>query len=73
MRSPRRRRSASEPAIRSTYFDMENYTRTAAATSAVLAFLESWTTELHDAGYASGVYSSADSGITDLVDSYGSG
>jgi hypothetical protein len=49
------------------YFDMENYTRTTTATGAVLAFLEAWTTELHDAGYLSGVYSSADSGITDLV------
>ena len=49
------------------YFDMENYTRTSSATAAVLTFLQAWTTELHDAGYLSGVYSSADSGITDLV------
>jgi hypothetical protein len=50
------------------YFDMENYTRTATATDAVLAFLEGWTPQLHLEGYASGVYSSELSGVVDLVD-----
>ena len=49
------------------YFDMENYTRTTAATATVLTFLEAWTEQLHASGYLSGVYSSASSGITDLV------
>ena len=33
----------------------------------VLRFLNTWTRELHDRGYTSGVYSSASSGVTDLV------
>jgi Domain of unknown function (DUF1906) len=37
----------------------------------VLAFLGAWTAELHAKGYASGVYSSSSSGITDLVSQYG--
>lgn len=49
------------------YFDMEGYTRSSANTAAVLAFLSAWTTELHAAGYLSGVYSSDASGIADLV------
>jgi hypothetical protein len=49
------------------YDDMENYRRGGSNTSSVLAFLAAWTTELHARGYASGVYSSAGSGITDLV------
>ncbi len=49
------------------YDDMENYTQTAVSTAAVLAFLEAWTTQLHTSGYLSGVYSSAASGISDLV------
>lgn len=53
------------------YFDMEAYTRTATATSAVLAFLSAWTSELTASGYISGVYSSATSGITDMVDALG--
>jgi len=55
------------------YDDMESYSRTSANTSAVLAFLTAWTTELHNKGYLSGVYSSSSSGITDLVNQYGSG
>jgi hypothetical protein len=55
------------------YFDMESYSRTATATAATLAFLETWTEELHSLGYVSGVYSSGASGIADLVDQIGSG
>ena len=53
------------------YFDMEAYSRTRTATSTVLAFLSAWTTTLHGAGYVSGVYSSAGSGISDLAAAYG--
>ncbi len=53
------------------YYDIEQYTRSATATGAVLAFLQAWTQQLHVSGYLSGVYSSGSSGITDLVDAYG--
>jgi hypothetical protein len=55
------------------YADMEGYNRTTANTSAVLAFLSGWTAQLHASGYQSGVYSSADSGIVDLVSEMGTG
>jgi hypothetical protein len=55
------------------YFDMEAYTRTAAASAATLTFLEAWTRKLHALGYLSGVYSSSGSGIADLGDAVGSG
>ncbi len=55
------------------YDDMESYTRNITNTSAVLAFLSAWTTELHARGYVSGVYSSATTGITDLVAQVGTG
>ncbi len=55
------------------YFDMEGYSRAGTNSSAVLTFLGAWTGELHARGYVSGVYSSAASGITDLVAQYGSG
>ena len=55
------------------YFDMEAYTPSTTTSSAVLAFLAAWTHELHAAGYLSGVYSSEDSGVEDLVSRYGSG
>ncbi|HEY2318410.1 MAG TPA: DUF1906 domain-containing protein [Solirubrobacteraceae bacterium] len=55
------------------YFDMEAYSRTSTNTSAVLAFLEAWTAELHANGYLSGVYSSDASGIEDLVAQQGTG
>jgi len=55
------------------YDDMENYSRGATNTPAVLAFLAAWTTELHARGYTSGVYSSAGSGVTDLVAQVGTG
>jgi hypothetical protein len=52
---------------------MEAYSRTASNTSAVLAFLGAWTTELHAHGYLSGIYSSATSGVSDLVAQVGTG
>jgi Domain of unknown function (DUF1906) len=55
------------------YDDMEGYSRTGGNTSAVLAFLSAWTTELHARGYLSGVYSNANSGISDLVAQVGTG
>ena len=55
------------------YDDMEAYSRTSSNTTAVLAFLSAWTTELHAHGYVSGVYSSSNSGITDLVNQVGTG
>ncbi len=48
------------------YYDMEAYTPGLSATRTVLTFLSAWTTALHAAGYVSGVYSSAASGISDL-------
>ena len=59
------------PAGNPIYNDMENYSRTSTNTTAVLAFLSAWTTELHAEGYLSGVYSSSGSGISDLVAQYG--
>jgi hypothetical protein len=55
------------------YFDMEAYTPGTSNSSAVLAFLASWTAQLHADGYKSGVYGSADSGIRDLVAQVGTG
>jgi len=55
------------------YFDMESYSRTSSATNATLTFLGAWTARLHALGYVSGVYSSAASGITDLVGRLGTG
>lgn len=54
------------------YFDMEGYsTSDAACGQAVLTFLSAWTSGLHAAGYSSGVYSSAGSGIRQLAAQYG--
>jgi hypothetical protein len=55
------------------YFDMENYSRTATNSSAVLSFLAAWTAQLHAEGYASGVYSNPGSGIADLISRLGTG
>jgi hypothetical protein len=49
------------------YYDMENYNPTTANTTAVLAFLSAWTTQLHAVHYLSGVYSSSSSGIKDIA------
>jgi Rv2525c-like, glycoside hydrolase-like domain len=54
------------------YFDMEGYnTSVSGCSQAVLNFLQGWTQGLHAAGYTSGVYSSAASGIADLASQYG--
>jgi hypothetical protein len=50
------------------YYDMEAYNGNS---SAVLTYLSAWTAALHAAGYLSGVYSSANSGIADLASQYG--
>jgi hypothetical protein len=55
------------------YFDMEGYDQSSTISSAVLTFLASWTSQLHAEGYKSGVYSSAASGIRDLVGQAGAG
>ncbi len=55
------------------YLDMEGYGRGGTNTSAVLGFLAAWTSRLHAGGYKSGVYSSAASGIADLVARVGTG
>jgi hypothetical protein len=55
------------------YFDMEGYNNSnTACGQAVLTFLGAWTQGLHAAGYLSGVYSSAASGISDLAGQFGS-
>lgn len=52
---------------------MEAYSTTdTACRQAVLTFLSNWSARLHELGYRSGVYSSADSGIGDLVSVYDS-
>ena len=55
------------------YDDMEAYPRGSTNTPAVLAFLSAWTTELHAHGYLSGVYSGANTGISDFVAAIGTG
>ena len=52
------------------YYDMEAYQP--ASRSSALRFLSAWTTGLHRLGYSSGVYSSSDSGVTDLARQYSS-
>ncbi|HET9102736.1 MAG TPA: DUF1906 domain-containing protein [Solirubrobacteraceae bacterium] len=66
-------RNLGMPAGSPIYFDMEQYSRTTNNTNAVLSFLSGWTQALHASGYQSGVYSSASSGISDLVSQYGTG
>jgi hypothetical protein len=53
------------------YDDMEGYAVGRRNTPAVMAFLAGWTGGLHARGYFSGVYSSASSGIADLVARHG--
>jgi hypothetical protein len=50
------------------YYDMEAYLP--GKTNKALRFLSAWTSRLHVLGYSSGVYSSSDSGITDLAQRY---
>jgi hypothetical protein len=61
------------PAGNPIYDDMEQYSAGTSNTAAVLGFLSAWTTELHAAGYQSGVYSSASAAITNLVNETGTG
>ena len=50
------------------YYDMESYNNSnSSCRSTVLQFLDAWTKEVHARGYFSGVYSSASSGVSDLV------
>ncbi|MBV9941453.1 MAG: DUF1906 domain-containing protein [Solirubrobacterales bacterium] len=71
-RSTRRSRSGSAGATRctSTWRSIRGTPRN---TPAVLAFLAAWTSRLHAQGYKAGVYSNADSGISDLVAARGTG
>ena len=53
------------------YYDMEGYDNSNTSCSqATLTFLGAWTAGLHSAGYLSGVYSSAATGIADLASQY---
>jgi Domain of unknown function (DUF1906) len=54
------------------YFDMEGYDAGGSCGHAVVSFLGGWTRELHTYGYVSGVYTSAASGVRDLVAAYNS-
>jgi hypothetical protein len=49
------------------YYDMESYKPAASCTLAVQRFVKAWTNELHVKGYMAGFYSSANSGIRDMV------
>jgi len=49
------------------YYDMESYDSTSPQSAAALAFESAWTSELHAKGYRSAIYSSASTGIADLV------
>lgn len=50
------------------YYDMEAYSPR--RSRAALSFFGAWTTELHSLGYKSAIYSSSDSGISDLASNY---
>jgi peptidoglycan hydrolase-like protein with peptidoglycan-binding domain len=52
------------------YNDMEAYTRGGSCTTAVLNYIDGWTDRLHELGYLSGFYSSAASGVADMVANY---
>jgi hypothetical protein len=54
------------PAGSPIYDDMEAYNGGQACTDAVLTFLGAWDREVKAKGYVSGVYSSQDSGISDM-------
>jgi hypothetical protein len=51
------------------YYDLEAYPATDSATA--VAFMSAWTQEVHNKGYLSGIYSSENSGIADLVANLG--
>ena len=50
------------------YYDMEAYSPS--RSRAAMKFFTAWTTELHSLGYKSAIYSSSDSGISDLASHY---
>ncbi|HEX4190162.1 MAG TPA: glycoside hydrolase domain-containing protein [Marmoricola sp.] len=51
------------------FYDLESFsTKSASCKTSALMFLQAWTNQLHAKGYASGVYSSAGSGIKVLDD-----
>ncbi|HEV3067769.1 MAG TPA: glycoside hydrolase domain-containing protein [Streptosporangiaceae bacterium] len=50
------------------YYDMEAYSPGRSRTA--LKFFTAWTIELHTLGYKSAIYSSSDSGISDLASNY---
>ena len=50
------------------YYDMEAYLPS--RSRAALKFFTAWTTELHSLGYKAAIYSSSDSGISDLASNY---
>jgi hypothetical protein len=52
------------------YSDIEAYAPGGSCTTGVLNYLSGWTEGLHAAGYLSGVYSSAASGISDVAAAY---
>jgi hypothetical protein len=52
------------------YSDIEAYSSTASCKASVLSYVSGWTQALNAAGFLSGVYSSAASGIRDLVSAY---
>ncbi len=53
------------------YCDMEAYPSSESA--AALQFLDAWTSQVHQLGYAAGVYASSDSGVSDLGQQYQNG
>ena len=52
------------------YTDIENYTRGASCTAAVLSYISGWTLELNTRGYVGGVYVNSGSGVLDLNNAY---
>ncbi len=53
------------------YYDMEAYP--ASDSAAAMQFLAAWTGQVHQLGYAAGVYASSDSGVADLAQNYQNG
>ena len=53
------------------YYDMEAYS--SADSAAAMQFLAAWTGQVHQLGYAAGVYASSDSGVLDLAQNYQNG
>jgi hypothetical protein len=52
------------------YTDIENYTRGASCTAAVLSYISGWTLELNTRGYVGGAYVNSGSGVLDLNNAY---